>query len=909
MSSEHYLRALFEPRSVALVGASESPRKVGGLILENLLGGGYGGELLAVNPKHSTLRGIACFESIDKLPRRVDLAVIATPAPTVPGIIEQCGRAGIHAAVVISAGFSETGPDGAALEKALLESAHRHGVRLLGPNCIGLMRPPLGLNATFARGAALAGSLALVSQSGAVCSAMLDWATPNGIGFSSVISLGGSSDLDFGEVIDYLAADEKTEHILLYVEGVRDGRRLVSSLRAAARMKPVIVMKVGRHPAGSRAAVSHTGAIVGKDDIFDAVVRRTGVVRVASMRELINAAQALASHMHPGGERLAIVTNGGGPGVMAADRAADLGIPLASLSPRTIARLQQALPANWSHGNPVDLIGDAGPDRYRAAVTACLDDPGVDGVIAILTPQAMTNAQDAALALVEAAHGCAKPVLACWMGQASVAAARTQIRHAGLPVFRSPEIAVETFAHLADFYRNQLTLLQAPGPLAASEPPDIGAARAQVGAALAAGRTVLSATESKALLAAFRIPVAHSVVATSEEEAVHAAGVVRYPVAMKIASPDITHKSDVGGVRLALADEGAVRGAYREMMRDAARIAPAARLLGVSIEPMVTRAHGRELMAGIVRDPIFGPAITFGAGGIAIEVLKDRAVALPPLNSILVEDMIRGTRVARMLGDFRNLPAIDRKALDAVLMRVSEIACELPEVVELDINPIIADESGVIAIDARVVLRAVAPLRRPYAHLAIQPYPAELAGPVRLADGSEVALRPIRPEDAALERDFVAALSPESTRMRFLSALRSLTPAMLARFTQIDYDREMALIAVRGEGAREREIGVCRYITLPDAVSCEFAIAVADAWQGRGLGRAMMTRLAEVARSRGLKTMTGTVLGANASMLALCESLGFVIHADADDAQLKVASLDLDSAAPNGTPSLATASG
>ena len=674
MSAGHYLSRLFEPRSVALVGASESAGKVGTLILDNLLTGGYRGELFAVNPKYSSLRGLACAASVERIGRPVDLAVIATPAPTVPGIIEECGRAGIGAAVVISAGFAESGPEGAVLEKVLLEAARRHKVRLLGPNCVGLMRAPLGLNATFGRGQALAGSLALVSQSGAVCTAMLDWATPNGVGFSSVVSLGGSSDLDFGEVIDYLAADAATEHILLYIEGVRDGRRLVSALRAAARAKPVIVMKVGRHPAGSRAAVSHTGAIVGNDDIFDAVVRRTGVVRVTTIGELVMAAQALASHVRPVGERLAIVTNGGGPGVMAADRAADLGIPLASLAPATVARLQRVLPSHWSHGNPVDLIGDADARRYGEAVSACLADDGVDGIVVILTPQAMTRAEEAALAVAAAAHGSAKPVLACWRGEASVETARAQLRKSGLPAFRVPEMAVETFALLAAFHRNQRALLQAPGPRAAAEPADLDAARALIRKALGEGRRILGAPESKALLAAFHIPIAQSILAQSADEAVRAAGVVRYPVAMKIDSPDITHKSDVGGVALALADAAAVRLAYAEMVEEVRRNRPDAKIRGVSIEPMVSAVHGRELMAGIVSDPIFGPAITFGAGGIAVEILRDRAVALPPLDAVLVDHMIRGTRVAAMLGEFRHLPAVPRAALDAVLLRVSEIA-------------------------------------------------------------------------------------------------------------------------------------------------------------------------------------------------------------------------------------------
>jgi acetyltransferase len=890
MIGRHYLTPLFEPRSVALVGASEDAEKVGGRVLENLLAGGFQGRLYAVNPRHDRVRSLACFHSLESLPEPADLAVIATPAATVPALVEQCGRAGIRCAVVLSAGFSEAGVEGAKLERGLVDAARRQGVRLLGPNCVGLMRPPLGLDATFARGGALAGSLALVSQSGAVCTAMLDWAKPNGIGFSSVVSLGASSDLDFGEVIDYLAADAQTEHILLYIEGVRDGRRLVGSLRAAARAKPVIVMKSGRHPAGSRAAVSHTGAIVGDDDIFDAVVRRTGVVRVASMTQLVAAAQALAAHVHPTGDRLAVITNGGGPGVMAADRAGDLQLPLAELAPATIAKLERALPANWSHGNPVDLIGDAGPERYRAAVAACLDDPGVDGVVAVLTPQAMTRPDAAADAVIAATGASKKPVIACWMGEASVASALERLDAAGVPAFRVPEMAVDAFAHIASYYRHQKALLETPGPLAQSEPPDLDAARALVRGALARGRSVLSATESKALLEAFRIPVARSSVAATVEEAIRAANAIGYPVAMKIDSPDVTHKTDVGGVRLGLADPSAVSEAWREMMAAVARLRPEARVNGASIEPMLARANARELMAGIVTDPIFGPALTFGAGGIAIEVLRDRTVALPPLNERLVDDMIRGTRVARMLGEFRNLPAVDRPALTAVLLRISEIACELPEVAELDVNPIVADEQGVVALDARVRLRAVDPARRHYAHLSIPPYPAELA---RRFDDLGVVLRPIRPEDAAIERELVEGLSPRTSYLRFRSGIRGLTPAMLARFTQIDYDREMALIAVAGEAGREREVGVCRYVTLPDGATCEYAIVLADAWQGRGLGRRMMQELIGVARARGLATMVGWVAADNEAMLRMCAELGFAIAPEEGDRGTRRVTLDL----------------
>ena len=881
--SPHYLRPLFEPRSVALVGATERPGKVGATVLANLLRSGFRGELFAVNPKYGSVAGVPCVASVKLLPHAPDLAVIVTPPATVPAIVDECGRAGIPAAVIVTAGFGETGPEGATLERATLDAARRHGVRILGPNCLGIVRSSIGLNATFARGNALEGSLALVAQSGAVCTAMLDWAGANGVGFSSVVSMGGSTDVDFGEVIDYLALDAKTEHILLYVEGVRDGRGLVSSLRAAARLKPVVAMKVGRHPAASRAAVSHTGAIVGNDDVFDAVVRRTGIVRVDTAGELVAAALALASHVRPNGDRLAVITNGGGPGVMAADRAAELGLPLASLGTETVARLRSALPANWSHGNPVDLIGDAGPDRYRAAILACLDDRGVDGIVTILTPQAMTEPTDAARAVIGAAAGASKPVLACWMGQAGVAEGRRLLRDAGLSVFRLPETAVEAFAYVAQFRRNQRALLEAPPPLVSHEPPDLAAARGLVDKALDGGRTLLDAAESKTFLAAFRIPIAAASNAADVESAVAAADAIGYPVVLKIRSPDIPHKSDVGGVRLGLPDAQAVRDAYQGILRAIAASNPDARVLGVTVEAMVSRPHSRELMAGIVRDRIFGPAITFGAGGIAVEVLHDRAVGLPPLNARLVEDMIHGTRIGRMLERFRNLPPVDRAALVDVLLRVSEIACEVPEVAELDINPLVADEAGVVALDARVVLARVAPGTRPYSHLAIAPYPASLATRIELPGRPALELRPMRPEDAALETRFVDALSAQTRRLRFQGAVRSLTPAMLARFTQIDYDREMALVAIDGPEGGERAVAVARYIRLPDGHGCEFAIAVADDWQGRGLGTHLMRRLAEVARDAGLDAMTGQVLADNAAMLRLCQALGFSIERDCAD--------------------------
>ena len=891
--NSHYLAPLFEPESVAVIGATERAGAIGAVLMENMLAAPYRGRLYAVNPKYRSVRGVRCYPNVGKLPQPAQLAVIATPPPSVPRIIEQCGRAGIRSAVVITAGFSETGEEGARLERKLLEHARRYGVRLVGPNCLGIMRPEIGLNATFARGNALAGSLGLISQSGAICTALLDWARPNGVGFSSVVSLGGSADVDFGEILDYLVYDPRTEQVLLYIEGIRDARRFMSALRAAARAKPVIVMKSGRHPTGARAAVSHTGAMVGSDDVFEAAVRRTGAVRVTTIGQLVAAAQALSSRIHPQGNRLAIVTNGGGPGVLAADRASDLGVPLAELAPETVARLKDALPANWSHANPVDLIGDADAARYDAAVSACLADPGVDGVLAILTPQAMTAPTEVATAVAQWAARSTKPLLAAWMGEDQVIEGRAVLRAASIPVFRTPEPAVEMFAHVSSYFRNQRMLLQTPPPLVERSAPDVAAAIGLIRAALDEHRKVLTAAESKALLAAFHIPVVQPMRAGSAKAAVKVAEGLGFPVAMKIDSPDITHKSDVGGVTLDLHDAAAVSAAYEDMLARVRARQPSAVVSGVTLERMVRPRHGREVLVGVLHDPVFGPAITFGAGGIAVEIMADRGVGLPPLNDFLAREMIRCTRVSKMLEAFRGMPPADVSALVTVLLRVSEMVCELPWIREMDLNPIIVDENGALTVDARVVVAEPHRLARRYDHMAIHPYPAHLEGTWEAPDGTLVEVRPIRPEDAQIEREFVRSLSPEAKYLRFMSTLKELTPTMLARFTQVDYDREMALIAVIPEGGGEREIGVCRYTINPDGVSCEFAVVIAQDWQGRGLGRHLMMRLIEIARSRGLATMRGDILAANSGMLDLVLRLGFTLAEVPDAPSVKEATLAL----------------
>jgi acetyltransferase len=884
---KHYLNPLFAPKSVAVFGASDRPDSVGQIVFQNMLQGGFKGLLYPINSKHPEVQGQRAYTSISEIGQPVELVVIATPPQSVPGILEDCGVHGVKAAVIITAGFGETGPAGAALERQLVETAHRYNIRLIGPNCLGIMRPSIGLNATFNKGPADAGNIALISQSGALCTAILDWATRNDVGFSSVVSMGSSTDVDFGEILDFLVSDPNTHSILMYIEGIRNARSFMSALRAAARIKPVILVKVGRHPAGSKAAMSHTASLVGADDVFDAAISRVGVVRVETVTHLFTAARALAFGFRPAGNRLAIVTNGGGPGVMAADRASDLGLAMATLSDATVEYLNQYLPPNWPHGNPVDIIGDAQADRYYHAVKACLDDDNVDGVLAILTPQAMTKPLESAKVLIDLANTNttrhSKPLLTCWMGETQVAESRDAFTKAHLPHFRTPEPAVEVFSHLSAYYRNQKLLMQMPGPLSHHLEPDVESARLIIEGAMQGHRKVLTEMESKALLAAFHIPVARTVVAHSPNEALLIAQQLDFPVAMKVNSPDITHKSDAGGVVLNLNNAHEVRAAYQHIMDNVQRNRPNAKVDGISIEQMVVKANGRELMIGVTSDPVFGPVITFGAGGIAVEIMGDRAVALPPLNTFLVKELIRDTRIARMLDAFRNMPPANMEALEDVLLRVSEMVCELPLLKEMDINPLILDENGALAADARVVVEYRQPSADRYAHMAIYPYPTHLINQWQLADGTDLIIRPIRPEDADIEKQFVHDLSEESKYFRFMNSMQELTETMLVRFTQLDYSREMALVAVTQEQGQEIELGVARYAINPDGETCEFALVVADRMQGKGLGQKLMVALMEAARSMGLSVIEGEVLNNNHSMLKMMTRLGFSIKSSEDD--------------------------
>lgn len=880
---KHYLNKVFEPHSVAIVGASERESSVGCQVLRNMLEGGFKGDIYPVNPKHEQVQGLHCHASLSDIDHPIDLVVITIPAPAIPKVMRQCGEKEVGAAIVLSAGFGEVGARGKSLQSEIVDLARTHDIPLIGPNCLGLVRPRVGLNATFAKSRVEPGHVALVAQSGAFCTALLDWADPQGFGFSAVASLGATADIGFGDVLDYLATDPHTRSILLYVEGISDARSFMSGLRVAARLKPVIVVKSGRHESGSRAAVSHTGALMGNDRVFDAAVKRAGAVRVTTVAQLFSAAQTLASGTRVDGSRLGIVTNGGGPGVMAADRAADLLVPLATLGEQTISALNEVLPAHWSHSDPVDILGDADAERYQRACEIVLSDKEVDGLLVLLTPQAMTNPTACAKGVIEANRNTDKPVLACWMGDALVGEGRKQLTEAGIPQFRSPEAGVDAFGYLAGYRKNQQALLQVPPPLSIQRPPDVDGARLIIEQALSERRSLLSNTESKAILRAFHIPTTTSINVATASEALVAAESVGLPVAMKINSPDISHKSDVGGVRLNIREPRSVRTAFREMMDQVSKQAPQARITGVTVEPMLQQPHAREIMIGIAHDPIFGPVISFGAGGTAVEIFADAQVALPPLNDYLSNELVSGTRAARYLQQFRNLPKVDPGILTGVLERISEIACELPEVLELDINPLLVDDQGVIAVDARIVVQAPETSTERFGHMAIHPYPPELESQWQLADGTDVTIRPIRPEDAKIEQEFVINLSAESKYFRFMQSVDQLTPLMLARLTQIDYDREMALIAVVEERDQQCILGVVRYISNPDRQSCEFALAVADESQRQGIGRQLMQRLMTVARDRGIEIMEGEVLSNNSKMLQLCERLGFRIAHNADD--------------------------
>lgn len=880
----HYLDHLFAPQSIAVFGANENPDSVGGRVYSNLLAGGFAGQVLAVNPIYQSIAGKPCFSSLDGMNERVDLAVIAAPAATLPGIIRSCGEHRVNTAIVLSAGFGELeSGSGKAFEHSLLDDARYYGVRVLGPNCLGVMRPAIGLNATYSNNDIQRGSLALVSQSGAICTAILDWANAHDVGFSAVVSLGAATDVGFGDILDYLALDPQTRSILMYIEGIRHARRFMSGLRAAARLKTVIVIKAGRHGEGSHAVLSDTGLLVGSDDVFGSALQRAGAVRADTVKQMFAAAQLLSKPHRVRGNRLAIITNAGGPGVLAADRAVERGIQLAVLGEDTMQRLNAALPNNWSQSNPVDILGDATPERYQATVEACLQDKEIDGLLVMLTPQAMTQPTATAKAVVEAVNPFHKPIICCWLGEIQVREGRKIFDASHFPTFSDPESALEGFGFLAEFRRNQEFLMQAPGPLADMDLTDIEGARIIIEGALDEKRTMLSALETRALLRAFNIPMLPMMTARTPNEALAAAECLGFPVVMKILSPDITHKSEVGGVRLNITSAASMRHHYHDLMERVRLACPDARLEEFCIEKMYTHPNGRELSVGAVTDPVFGPVIRFGVGGSMADIINDRSIALPPLNELIARYRINQTKVAKMLGRYRGKPPVDLDAVVQVMLRVSEMVCELPQIKEMDINPLVADETGAWALDVRISVNDWPLGLQAYSHMAIHPYPSHLVSQFQLPGGSYATIRPIRPEDAQMEQAFVRKLSQEAKHFRFMESIHELSREMLVRFTQLDYSRELAFIATTKQGEREIGLGVARYFTNPDGESGEIALVVADDWQNLGLGTRLMCCIIEAAQEKNFEVLEGEVLANNVKMLHLMKKLGFVQQTKSDE--------------------------
>jgi acetyltransferase len=880
----HILTSLFAPRSIVVFAgdpdAAEASTPLARTLRRELLAGGYTGPV--------TWLDIAMTGKLaDLAATRADLALIALPAEQVQAAMEIAGRIRCRAALVLSSGLP------AALCSDLHATARRYGVQLLGPNSLGFQRPQLHLNASALGPLAASGPLGLISQSGALTASILDWARANGVGFSTVISLGPNTAVDLPQALDFLAHDGQTQSILVYMEGIRQARRFMSALRAAAYAKPVVVMKAGRKPAGTHAALTHSGSIVGADDVFEAALRRAGVVRVRAFTQLFSAAKCLASRFRPVGRRLAIVTNGGGPGVLAADWADEIGLAVSGV---------------------VDLGEDASGESYRTAMETALQDRGADGVLLIHSPK-VSNAADGdpdaiARAIASAFSPAGKPVLACWMGEASVRATREYLNEQAIPSFRTPEAAVDAFNSIASFYRNQQLLQQTPPPLSDLAQPDTEGARLLIEGVLAERRKVLTEMESKALLAAFHIPVTRTMLARSANEAMLIASQLGYPVALKIDSPDISHKSDVQGVVLDVHSAAQVRDRYNDMMELLKRTLPTARINGITVQPMAGRGQAgpggrskaREVYVGLTTDDPFGPVITFGAGGTMVELINDRAIELPPLNQFLARRLIERSRAAEALGPWRGAPAANLEALEQVLLRVSEMVCELPQLREMDINPIIVDEQGAVAVDARIVIDHAPAMQGSYNHLAILPYPASQQREWPMKGGGLYTMRPIRPDDADMLQAFVRKMSEESRYFRFASTMPELPARMLARYTLIDYDREMALVAVvkerqalegGGFSESERLVGVSRYITNPDQTSCEFSLAVADDFKGQGLGSRLMLSIVDIARSKGLAEIDGLILANNNNMLRLMRSLGFTIGPFAEDPDFKLASMAL----------------
>lgn len=872
------LTRIFQPRSVAIIGASERKGSVGYAIMRNMMQSGYEGKIIPVNNRHEHICGYPCYKSIadyntfspEKAP--LDMAIVVTPIATAPQIVKECIEAGAGGAIIVSAGGKEIGDKGRAIESALQNEIRNTGFRIIGPNCLGIIASRTHLNASFASHMTLPGKMAFISQSGAICTSILDMSLSKRIGFSYFASLGSMMDVDFGDMIDFLGHDPGVSSIVMYIESLTQIRKFMSAARAVSRIKPIIALKAGRTQAGARAAASHTGALAGEDAVYDAALKRAGIVRVHNFEELFDIAEVLSKQPLPTGPGMAVITNAGGPGVMVADALSDYGIEPVALSADTLQRLNTVLPPHWSHGNPIDIIGDASPRRYRDAVEICMKAPEMNALLIMLTPQAMTDPLKVAQSLVELLKDFSYPVFVSWMGGVDVRQSRIIFDQAGIPSFHTPERAVRAFMNMYQYSTNLELIREIPPILPRKLDFDTAKARAIIDKGLTQHNPTLTEVEAKDLLAAYGIPVNPTRVAASMTEAVAIAGDLGFPVVMKIYSRDITHKTDADGVHLDLKNEDEVRRAFDRTMQGARRYKPDAAIEGVTIQPMLKiRAH--ELIMGAKLDRDFGPVILFGMGGTMTEIFKDSAIALPPLNRLLARRLMEKTRIYQLLKGFRNFPPADLLLLEEILIRLSQLVADFSEIAELDINPLLVAESRAFAVDARVML-APPHIKAPH-HLIISPYPNQYEQTLQLKNGEAIDIRPIRPEDAPLFRELFDSLSPKSVYLRFFSPMRQLPHDMLARFTQIDYDRQISMVAILPLPGGEKMLGVGRINPAPEPHQAEFSILVHDSWQQKGLGHMLLKRCLEIAGQHDIRTVYGFVLAENTGMLALGERLGF----------------------------------
>ncbi len=884
------LDAFFHPASIALIGASKQAHSVGSVIASNLLSAGFNGPIMPVNPKHRSVNGVLTYPNVKSLPVAPDLAILCTPPQTVPGLIAELAERGTKAAIVITAGFGESGSEaGHKLERDMLAAARPSLMRIVGPNCLGILSTPSGVNASFALGGPRKGKIAFVAQSGAIVATVMDWAASRELGFSHLVSLGDMADVDFGDMLDYLANDPDTDSILLYIEAITNARKFMSAARSAARVKPVIAIKAGRSDTAARAAASHTGALAGVDAVYDAAFQRAGILRVYDLDEVFDAVETLSMRPRVTGDRLAIVTNGGGVGVLAVDALSDYKGTLAELTPKTIADLNAVLPPTWSHANPIDIIGDAGGERYAATLNAIAEAPDMDGVLVLNCPVAVASELEAAQATIDAVKVSERAVLTSWLGSVEAVAARRLFQAARIPTYETPEKAVRGFMHLARYARGQNVLMEVPPSAAEDFCPDEKGARALVEKAMTEGQVWLDAICVAELFDCYGIPRVRLAEAVTPADVAKTAAEFGKPVVIKILSPDITHKSDVGGVDLDIEGAEAAKASAEAMLARVAKAAPKARIDGFLIQEMVRRPRAYELIVGMAVDNTFGPFLLFGHGGVAVEVIADKGLALAPLNMALAHDMISRTRIYRQLKGYRDRAPAAIDDIATVLVRVSQLISDFPEIIDLDINPLLADANGVIAVDARIKLKKAAPGARD-GRLAIRPYPKELEHRETVPGLGEFFLRPVRPQDAAGFTRFFARLSPDDVRLRFFSPLRSLPANLLARLTQIDYDRDMAFVLFDAE---DELMGVAHFSSDPDKQRAEYAVLVRSDLKGQGIGRMLMQRIIAYGKRVGVGEIFGDVLEENAMMISLCRELGFAMAPLAGSAGIVRTSLTL----------------